>query len=103
MIGEIAGLISGCEVMGVTCKADCGVAFMGCASWEEIVSGGRVISPVSVSEMRSCVGGEVSGMGCSEGSTGVKMGSSCLGSEGSSSRGVLVGWSSVGVVSGGGE
>ena len=44
--------------------------------------------------MRSCVGGEVSGMGCSEGSTGVEMGSSCLGSEDSSSRKLLVGWSS---------
>ena len=94
MIGEVAGLISGCEVMGMTCEADCDVAFMGCASWEEIVSGGRVISSVSVIEMRSCVGGEVSGMGCSEGSTGVEMGFSCLGSEDSSSRKLLVGWSS---------
>ena len=103
MIGEVAGLISGCEVMGVTCKADCGVAFMGCSSREEIVSGGRVIRPVSVTEMRSCVGGEVTGMGCSEGSTGVEMGSSCLGNEDSSSHRLLVGWSLGGVGSGGGE
>ena len=95
MIGEVAGLISGCGVLGVP--------FMECASWEEIVCGGRLVSSVSVVGMRSCVGGELSVMGCSGGSTGVDMGSSCLGSEGSSSPRLLDGCSSGGLGSGGSE
>ena len=76
---------------------------MGCASCEEIVSGGMLVISVSVCGMRSCVIGEVSGMGCSGSSTGVEMGSSCLGSEDASSRRLLDGCSSGGVGSGGGE
>ena len=102
MIGEVAGLMSGCGVLGEHCETSCEVALMGCASCEEIVSGGMSVISVSVCGMRSCVIGEVSGMGCSGSSTGVEMGSSCLGEEDSSSSGLLDGGSVEGVGSGGG-
>ena len=95
--------MSGCGMLGEACETGCDVALMGCSSWEEIVSGGMLVSSSSVFRMRSCVNGEVSGMGCSGGSTGVETGSSCLGREDSSSSGLLDGCSAEGVGSGGGE
>ena len=102
MIGEIVELMSGCGMLGELCETGCDVALMGCESCEEIVSGGIMVISVSVCGMRSCVIGEVSGMGCSGSSTGVEMGSSCLGEEDSSSSGLLDGGSVEGVGSGGG-
>ena len=101
MIGEIVELMSGCGMLGELCETGCDVALMGCESCEEIVSGGIMVISVSVCGMRSCVIGEVSGMGCSGSSTGVE-GSSCLGEEDSSSSGLLDGGSVEGVGSGGG-